>query len=137
MIRRPPRSTLFPYTTLFRSEPGRRPSSRSSTAQGLAVGRRAWVDAAPGRSDRAAGMSVLAVVGVGGARPGTAPAVRPAPATTPSPARPHGPRAGHHQGPRSSGARRAGVARRSEEHTYETQTPQYIGCRLLLVKKKQ
>src|SRR3989442_7329992 len=26
MIRRPPRSTLFPYTTLFRSElPGRRP----------------------------------------------------------------------------------------------------------------
>src|SRR5260370_15693867 len=28
MIRRPPRSTLFPYTTLFRS----RPDSRSSTA---------------------------------------------------------------------------------------------------------
>src|SRR3712207_7801348 len=25
MIRRPPRSTLFPYTTLFRSELGRRP----------------------------------------------------------------------------------------------------------------
>src|SRR2546421_4989497 len=24
MIRRPPRSTLFPYTTLFRSPPGRR-----------------------------------------------------------------------------------------------------------------
>src|SRR5690606_40757247 len=24
MIRRPPRSTLFPYTTLFRSAPGRR-----------------------------------------------------------------------------------------------------------------
>src|SRR3712207_8158197 len=24
MIRRPPRSTLFPYTTLFRSSPGRR-----------------------------------------------------------------------------------------------------------------
>src|SRR5258708_12484719 len=24
MIRRPPRSTLFPYTTLFRSEPARR-----------------------------------------------------------------------------------------------------------------
>src|SRR3712207_8478487 len=24
MIRRPPRSTLFPYTTLFRSDPGRR-----------------------------------------------------------------------------------------------------------------
>src|SRR3712207_8551069 len=30
MIRRPPRSTLFPYTTLFRSAPrqGRRPSPR-------------------------------------------------------------------------------------------------------------
>src|SRR3712207_8448761 len=25
MIRRPPRSTLFPYTTLFRSPPARRP----------------------------------------------------------------------------------------------------------------
>src|SRR5256885_9786023 len=25
MIRRPPRSTLFPYTTLFRSRPGQRP----------------------------------------------------------------------------------------------------------------
>src|SRR3989454_7978040 len=25
MIRRPPRSTLFPYTTLFRSQPPRRP----------------------------------------------------------------------------------------------------------------
>src|SRR5687767_15722018 len=31
MIRRPPRSTLFPYTTLFRSRPRRRcPSSSSS-----------------------------------------------------------------------------------------------------------
>src|SRR2546430_3769173 len=30
MIRRPPRSTLFPYTTLFRS-PGRRPRGTSYT----------------------------------------------------------------------------------------------------------
>src|SRR3712207_7361977 len=30
MIRRPPRSTLFPYTTLFRS-PGTMPASRSSS----------------------------------------------------------------------------------------------------------
>src|SRR5690349_24718675 len=29
MIRRPPRSTLFPYTTLFRSLPRRRPKRRS------------------------------------------------------------------------------------------------------------
>src|SRR2546426_9069769 len=28
MIRRPPRSTLFPYTTLFRSGPGRRDGAR-------------------------------------------------------------------------------------------------------------
>src|SRR2546422_7212159 len=32
MIRRPPRSTLFPYTTLFRSNTGRaRPSCRDSS----------------------------------------------------------------------------------------------------------
>src|SRR5690348_17798094 len=33
MIRRPPRSTLFPYTTLFRSRP-RWPAARSCTACG-------------------------------------------------------------------------------------------------------
>src|SRR5690349_23086740 len=40
MIRRPPRSTLFPYTTLFRSRPllgGRRPVGRP--AGGLGGGR--------------------------------------------------------------------------------------------------
>src|SRR2546422_7767609 len=30
MIRRPPRSTLFPYTTLFRSRPGRGCASRNN-----------------------------------------------------------------------------------------------------------
>src|SRR5256885_10443120 len=30
MIRRPPRSTLFPYTTLFRSADGRRSGQRSA-----------------------------------------------------------------------------------------------------------
>src|SRR5258708_14157674 len=35
MIRRPPRSTLFPYTTLFRSRPAdRRPGLRSETQRG-------------------------------------------------------------------------------------------------------
>src|SRR6266498_2125696 len=35
MIRRPPRSTLFPYTTLFRSDPaGRRPELQRSTLPG-------------------------------------------------------------------------------------------------------
>src|SRR5260370_11239562 len=33
MIRRPPRSTLFPYTTLFRSIPPRRRSFRGSPKQ--------------------------------------------------------------------------------------------------------
>src|SRR2546427_6771922 len=32
MIRRPPRSTLFPYTTLFRSRGGRHPRSRAGDA---------------------------------------------------------------------------------------------------------
>src|SRR5438477_5777621 len=38
MIRRPPRSTLFPYTTLFRSSPSR-PTSRSSTSSRPALRR--------------------------------------------------------------------------------------------------
>src|SRR2546429_4134289 len=32
MIRRPPRSTLFPYTTLFRSKTNRRPRSKQMRA---------------------------------------------------------------------------------------------------------
>src|SRR5258707_4014883 len=35
MIRRPPRSTLFPYTTLFRSRSSTRPASRASAALGM------------------------------------------------------------------------------------------------------
>src|SRR5690349_22052549 len=35
MIRRPPRSTLFPYTTLFRSRP---PSAQSSLTRGSGLG---------------------------------------------------------------------------------------------------
>jgi len=34
MIRRPPRSTLFPYTTLFRSRPGSE-VRRAARAEGL------------------------------------------------------------------------------------------------------
>src|SRR2546428_5997313 len=38
MIRRPPRSTLFPYTTLFRSSPGiSRTSARGIAAVGAGV----------------------------------------------------------------------------------------------------
>src|SRR3989449_3656844 len=35
MIRRPPRSTLFPYTTLFRSHPAKEPCVRTGTALGV------------------------------------------------------------------------------------------------------
>src|SRR2546427_6607385 len=37
MIRRPPRSTLFPYTTLFRSVPGRRLPERDREDRAVAV----------------------------------------------------------------------------------------------------
>src|ERR1041385_9360559 len=45
MIRRPPRSTLFPYTTLFRSALG------SVLRHGIAVGVRNAQDRAQGRSE--------------------------------------------------------------------------------------
>src|SRR3712207_8791005 len=73
MIRRPPRSTLFPYTTLFRSAlPAR--SASSSGSRSPSAPRRAPTARAP---------------------------------------------------------------RRSEEHTSELQSRQYLVCRLLLEKKKQ
>src|SRR3712207_7240957 len=90
MIRRPPRSTLFPYTTLFRS--------------------RALV---PGEGGRRAG----AVHGVAGLRKGGPRDRRPG-----------------RQG-RARRDRRPHGARRSEEHTSELQSRQYLVCRLLLEKK--
>src|SRR3712207_7954178 len=92
MIRRPPRSTLFPYTTLFRS---------SRFADGGPHHRRVRAPRAPG--DHARGRV------------------------------PHGDRgerrAGAHGRPRREG--------RSEEHTSELQSRQYLVCRLLLEKKKK
>src|SRR5438034_2154275 len=38
MIRRPPRSTLFPYTTLFRSDVARRHRGEASAGHARAVG---------------------------------------------------------------------------------------------------
>src|SRR3712207_8674920 len=101
MIRRPPRSTLFPYTTLFRSgEAGRH-------------------DAHVARH-----LDRLAAVGLGDEeRDGT----------------PVGLLA-HERELRSVGgedrAERAAEPR-SEEHTSELQSRQYLVCRLLLEKKKQ
>src|SRR3712207_7460545 len=97
MIRRPPRSTLFPYTTLFRSEEA-------------LVGRAED----PPRRLRHRGLvqgveeDVLAHVAL----------------------REHAVRAADEQRPA------AGHEARSEEHTSELQSRQYLVCRLLLEKKK-
>src|SRR3712207_7678373 len=90
MIRRPPRSTLFPYPTLFRSLP-------------------------PGERDRG-GLAVRR------------PTLPPVPPLRPSECRPVGPR---HDGLHGV----SGDYRRSEEHTSELQSRQYLVCRLLLEKK--
>src|SRR3712207_7398380 len=97
MIRRPPRSTLFPYTTLFRSPHAGR---RVELVRGRAAAR-------PLRGLRA--RLLLRV-----ARAARGP--RPAPPPVPPGA-----------GPPSC---------RSEEHTSELQSRQYLVCRLLLEKKK-
>src|SRR3712207_8143987 len=94
MIRRPPRSTLFPYTTLFRSAPGQGPREVGQGGDARAAAR----GAARGR----AGLHRQRLLQRGDAR---------------------------HQ-------RRARVPR-SEEHTSELQSRQYLVCRLLLEKKKK
>src|SRR3712207_8388774 len=100
MIRRPPRSTLFPYTTLFRSREG---SDGPEQRPQHPLGRPAQ------EPDRAAGTADAdELVGHGAV-------VR----------REHGADAGHDD-----------VEGRSEEHTSELQSRQYLVCRLLLEKKK-
>src|SRR3712207_6952168 len=88
MIRRPPRSTLFPYTTLFRSVGDRRPERPHREG-----------DDVHGPSPHGPGEQPLEL---GAHVPGLAP-----------------------------------VVRRSEEHTSELQSRQYLVCRLLLEKKKK
>src|SRR3712207_8678624 len=96
MIRRPPRSTLFPYTTLFRST--RRSSSSTTSPRGPCwspVSTRSYErhrHRRPGRRRRD----------------------------------PH---------PRLRGVPRPVEGPRSEEHTSELQSRQYLVCRLLLEKK--
>src|SRR3712207_7963547 len=94
MIRRPPRSTLFPYTTLFRSTASVRTALRSRRPRGHRAGR-----AVAGRAAR--------------------------------------PRRGgeHRRQPHERRPQRR--CARSEEHTSELQSRQYLVCRLLLEKKKQ
>src|SRR2546430_6459503 len=66
MIRRPPRSTLFPYTPLFRSSStwgGVDPARR-----GVRGGDRHLGDAAPGEAAHTEGQVVACVVGISGRR---------------------------------------------------------------------
>src|SRR5258707_3071180 len=93
MIRRPPRSTLFPYTTLFRSQPSADVPTAHSRHDGV---QKHHVGA-----ERARFLERV--------------------------------------GPVGSDAHletlRLQRARRSEEHTSELQSRQYLVCRLLLAKK--
>src|SRR3712207_7381506 len=88
MIRRPPRSTLFPYTTLFRSDAAL-PPTPAGWPSTLQLG----MSDAP---DGAQAMRQLAPFGF-----------------------------------------RYQYLARSEEHTSELQSRQYLVCRLLLEKKKK
>src|SRR3712207_7832439 len=99
MIRRPPRSTLFPYTTLFRSRHRRQDAVRRGRRGGGAGDRR-------GAHRRARVVHLRAAALQRAAREGRLAA--------------------------------AGAAlQRSEEHTSELQSRQYLVCRLLLEKKKK
>src|SRR3712207_6871552 len=100
MIRRPPRSTLFPYTTLFRSEDQQRQPDRDVRAvqAGQPVEDRALRERL-GRQALLRQVHVLVDL--------------------------------HEQ------ERRAEQRGRSEEHTSELQSRQYLVCRLLLEKKNK
>src|SRR3712207_8529468 len=95
MIRRPPRSTLFPYTTLFRS-----------TSAAADVGGEEQHE--PAHQEQQAGGGQPVEQAGGCLHPGRADGGLPGPLT---------------QQPRS------------EEHTSELQSRQYLVCRLLLEKK--
>src|SRR3712207_6894981 len=102
MIRRPPRSTLFPYTTLFRSIHQLHHRSR-----GEELARGGYPE------ERLVGDDGLFLLDVG---------LAVAPGEEDLPILDHR-------------DRRAGDLR-SEEHTSELQSRQYLVCRLLLEKKK-
>src|SRR3712207_8192966 len=102
MIRRPPRSTLFPYTTLFRS----RGEGDRAGALPPAGARR--------RDPRLDPPAFIAFLGDGDPRASCRLRL-PLPGKGPSPLRDR--------------------RQRSEEHTSELQSRQYLVCRLLLEKK--
>src|SRR3712207_8759951 len=94
MIRRPPRSTLFPYTTLFRS---------LAELVGELI-------------EHDTGLKVNITHGIGGGTSNIHPAIV--------------------KGDFDMYPEYTGTAWRSEEHTSELQSRQYLVCRLLLEKKK-
>src|SRR3712207_7449346 len=98
MIRRPPRSTLFPYTTLFRS------AEDELEAPGVAAEHPEVREQVVREVDRLGALQVR----VAGHRPVDVPV-------------------GHLDDD---------ALQRSEEHTSELQSRQYLVCRLLLEKKK-
>src|SRR3712207_8131487 len=89
MIRRPPRSTLFPYTTLFRS-----------AVQAEVVAKQTALDQAVTTHQQLQARAQCELDG-------------------------------------TCGTGDAGTGTRSEEHTSELQSRQYLVCRLLLEKKKK
>src|SRR3989454_6123389 len=116
MIRRPPRSTLFPYTTLFRSLPKGR-GKRGGEAVRRAGGRGTW------RTRRSANGQRPTADRRGGGRGGGGR----------SPTRREAPDVG--SGLAARARRRRGRAvrmkpSRSEEHTSELQSPCNLVCRL-------
>src|SRR3712207_7646126 len=102
MIRRPPRSTLFPYTTLFRSEHQRR---------SVELFRRLGGSESDSSSYAVRHMEIIERFG-------------------------RFPHRNEVLG-RQTTPEEAEFLTRSEEHTSELQSRQYLVCRLLLEKKKQ
>src|SRR3712207_9003431 len=102
MIRRPPRSTLFPYTPLSRSQRGQSDSRLLERLPPRRVGGRSIVDQ-PRRGLEQHGLQVA------GQKRSVA---------------------------EQPDQERGAPLRRSEEHTSELQSRQYLVCRLLLEKKK-
>src|SRR3712207_9044224 len=102
MIRRPPRSTLFPYTTLFRSKTGLTLAESQKTVVRLALASKALVvTGGPGVGKTTLVNSVLRILAAKGPKLALC-------------------------APTGRAAKRL----RSEEHTSELQSRQYLVCRL-------
>src|SRR2546429_6399367 len=117
MIRRPPRSTLFPYTTLFRSlrrSPTTHPLCTASRCAAAPVSRHT---SCPPRSNASHRLRKNTKSSGSGAPVATAGAM------------PHGQRGRGPPGKREY--------TRSEEHTSELQSRLHLVCRLLLEKKNK